>query len=91
MYFKKPIIHYLIGCNWGSNNDDLTKTFEEIALNKTGYLLDKVWTFMHAMDPTIADKDIVELLNFIDMEEDGKLNYKEFKQQFRQLQVTTNT
>jgi len=87
--FKKAIKSYLIGHKRGLSNDDLTKAFEEMDLDKSGDLsLDEVRKLMHAMDPTIAEKDIVELLKFIDVDEDGKLNYVDFKRLFRQFGAT---
>jgi len=84
--FKRAVKAYLLGNKRGLSNDDLTKAFEEADIDNSGDLsLDEVRKLMHAMDPTIAEKDIVGLLKFIDVDEDGKLNFNDFKRIFRQF------
>ena len=82
--FKKAVKAHSFGNKRGVSNDDLTKAFQEADLDQSGDLgLDEVRKLMHAMDPTIEEKDIVELMKFIDVDEDGKLNFKDFKRLFR--------
>jgi len=84
--FKRAIKSYSLLQKRGLSNDDLTEAFDEADLNKSGDLsLDEVRKLMHAMDPTIAEKDIVGLLNFVDVDQDGKINKIEFKRIFRQF------
>jgi len=84
--FKKAIKAYSLLQKRGLSNDDLTKAFEDADLSKSGDLtLDELRKLMNAMDPTIAEKDIVGLLNFVDVDQDGKMNIIEFKRIFRQF------
>jgi len=84
--FKRAIKSYSLLKKRGLSNDDLTKAFEEADLNNSGDIsLDELRKLMHAMDPTIAEKDIVGLLNFVDVDQDGKINKIEFKRIFRQF------
>jgi len=82
--FKKAVKAYSLTHKRGFSNADLTKAFQDADLDRSGDLgLDEVRKLMHAMDPTIEEKDIVELMKFIDVDEDGKINFQEFKQLFR--------
>lgn len=84
--FKRAIKSYSLLQKRGLSNDDLTDAFDEADLNKSGHLsLDQVRKLMHAMDPTIAEKDIVGLMNFVDVDQDGKISKIEFKRIFRQF------
>ena len=82
--FKKAVKAYSLTHRRGFGNEDLTKAFQDADLDQSGDLgVDEVRKIMHAMDPTIKEKDIVELMKFIDVDEDGKLNFEDFKRLFR--------
>ena len=82
--FKKAVKSFSLNNKRGFSNEDLTKAFQEADIDHSGDLgLDEVRKLMHAMDPTIKEKDIVELMKFIDSDEDGKLNFEDFKRLFR--------
>merc|ERR1712008_548959 len=84
--FKRAVKSYLLHRKRGFSNDEMIRAFEEMDTDKSGDLsLDDLRKLMHAMDPTIAEKHIVGLLNFIDVDEDGKLNFNDFKKIFRCL------
>ena len=87
--FKRAVKNHLIHKKRGLSNEDLTKAFEDADIDGSGDLsFDEVRKLMHAMDPTIAEKDIASFLKFIDVDEDGKLNFNDFKRIFRQFGVT---
>lgn len=76
-FFKKAIKKFALEHNSGFSNDDLIKAFESADTDKNGMLeLPEVRKIMHAMDPTIPEEDIVELMNFINVGENGKLSFK---------------
>ncbi len=82
--FKKAVKAYSLTHKRGFSNEDLTKAFQEADLDQSGDLgLDEVTKLMHSMDPTIEKTDIEELMKFIDVDEDGKLSFEEFKRLFR--------
>lgn len=85
---KRAVKTHLIHHKRGLSNEDLTKAFEDADIDKSGDLsLDEVRKLMHAMDPTIAEKDIISLLKFIDVDEDNKINFNDFKRMFRQFGI----
>lgn len=86
--FKRAIKGYLTGQKRGFTNDDLMKAFDEVDLDKSGYLsLDELRILMHAMDPTMSEDELVKLMKYIDVDEDGQLGTDEFKRIFRQFEL----
>ena len=82
--FKKAVKSYSLTHERGFSNKELTKAFQSADLDQSGDLgLDEIRKLMHTMDPTIKETDIVELMKFIDVDEDGKLNFVDFKRLFR--------
>jgi Ca2+-binding protein (EF-Hand superfamily) len=75
--FKKAVKKYSLEHNRGFTNDDLMKAFELADSNKCGILdYDDVKKLMHAMDPSIPETEIIELMKFIDVDKDGKLSFR---------------
>jgi len=88
--FKKAVKSYSLFKKRGLSNDDLIKAFQEADEDKDGGLsLNEIRQLMHAMDPTIPEKDIVGLLKFIDLDEDGKLSFEDFKRIFRSFEYAS--
>ena len=76
-FFKKAVKKYALEHNSGISNDDLIKAFDMADTDKNGQLeLNEVRNIMHRMDPTIPEDDIVELMNYINIGENGKLTFK---------------
>ena len=74
--FKKAVKKYALEHNRGFSNEDLIKAFELADSDKNGDLdFEEVKKIMHSMDPTIPEKDIIELMNYIDVDHDGKLSF----------------
>lgn len=75
--FKKAVKKYASEHGRGFSNDDLIKAFELADSDKNGQLeLEEVRKLMHAMDPTMPEEDILELMNYINVGEEGKLNFR---------------
>jgi hypothetical protein len=75
--FKKAVKKYSMEHNRGFTNDDLTKAFQRADSDNNGNLdIDEVRILMHAMDPSIPEAEIVELMKFIDVDADGKLSFR---------------
>ena len=88
--FKKAVKAHSLLNKRGFSNEDLIKAFHSMDTDNSGDLsLDEIRQLMHAMDPTIPENEIVELLKFIDVDEDGKLSFEDFKRLFRQFQYVT--
>jgi len=82
--FKKAVKAHSFKNRRGFSKQDMTKAFEEFDIDKSGDLsLDEIGKLMHAMDPKISERDIAMLLKYIDVDEDGKLNFEDFKRIFR--------
>lgn len=85
--FKKAVKKYSMEHNRGFTNDDLTKAFQLADADNNGTLdIDEVRKLMHAMDASIPEAEIVELMKFIDVDEDGKLSFRDFKRLFRSFE-----
>ena len=75
--FKKAVKKYSLEHNRGFTNEDLMKAFELADTNKCGILdYEDVKKLMHAMDPSIPESEIIELMKFIDVDMDGKLSFR---------------
>jgi Ca2+-binding EF-hand superfamily protein len=76
-FFKKAVKKYALEHNRGFSNADLIKAFELADTDKNGNLeLDEVRKLMHAMDPSMPEEDIVELMKYINVGEEGKLSFR---------------
>ena len=76
-FFKKAVKKYALEHNRGFSNEDLIKAFELADSDKNGKLeLEEVRKLMHAMDPTMSEEDIVDLMKYIDVGEEGKLTFR---------------
>lgn len=86
-FFKKAVKKYALEHNRGFSNADLIKAFELADTDKNGNLeLDEVRKLMHAMDPSMPEEDIVELMKYINVGEEGKLSFRDFKRLFRSFE-----
>jgi len=75
--FKKAVKKYSLEHNRGFTNEDLIKAFEQADSDNNGGLdFEEVKKLMHAMDPTMPESEIVELMKYIDVDDDGKLSFK---------------
>lgn len=88
--FKRAVKAYSLFKKRGLSNEDLIQAFQEADEDKDGGLsLSEIRQLMHAMDPTIPEKDIVGLLKFIDLDEDGTLSFEDFKRIFRSFEYAS--
>ena len=75
--FKKAVKKYSMEHNRGFTNDDLTKAFQLADADGNGILdINEIRKVMHAMDPSIPEAEIVELMKFIDVDADGSLSFR---------------
>ena len=75
--FKKAVKKYSMEHNRGFTNDDLTKAFQLADADGNGILdINEIRKVMHAMDPSIPEAEIVELMKFIDVDNDGSLSFR---------------
>ncbi|GAX12791.1 hypothetical protein FisN_15Hh270 [Fistulifera solaris] len=85
--FKKAVKAYSLSKKRGLTDDDLVKAFHESDADKSGSLnLDEVRQLMHRMDPNFPIEEIVALLKFVDVDEDGQVSFEEFRRLFRQFE-----
>ena len=85
--FKKAIKMFSLGKNRGLQNEDIVAAFHEADKDQTGHLsLDSVRDLMHTLDPTIPESEILALMLFIDVDEDGYCTLGDFKRLFRQFE-----
>lgn len=85
--FKKAVKAYSLSKKRGLTDDDLVKAFHESDADGSGSLnLDEVRQLMHRMDPNFPIEEIVALLKFVDVDEDGQVSFEEFRRLFRQFE-----
>ena len=82
--FKKAVKKINLEKRRGFGMDDLVEAFREADINNSGTLdLEEVRSIMHRLDPDFPETEIVALLKFIDLDEDGGCDLEEFKRIFR--------
>jgi Ca2+-binding EF-hand superfamily protein len=85
--FKKAVKQYSLANNRGYSDEDIVAAFHDADIDQTGMLnIDEVRLLMHRMDPNYPMEEIRALLDFVDIDGDGKISLKEFKRLFRQFE-----
>jgi CRP-like cAMP-binding protein len=85
--FKKAVKQYSLANNRGYSDKDIVAAFHEADFDRTGFLsIDEVRILMHKMDPNYPLEEIRALLDFVDIDGDGKISLEEFKRLFRQFE-----
>jgi Ca2+-binding EF-hand superfamily protein len=85
--FKKAVKQYSLANNRGYSDDDIVAAFHGADIDRTGYLnIDEVRLLMHKMDPDYPLEEIKALLDYVDIDGDGKISLEEFKRLFRQFE-----
>jgi Ca2+-binding EF-hand superfamily protein len=52
--------------------------------------MEELRQLMHSMDPTMSEDDLIKLMKYIDVDEDGQLGTDEFRRIFRQFEFKNN-
>ncbi len=82
--FKKAVKKFARDNHRSFSVAGLEQAFHDADVKRKGSLsLDELRTLFRRMDPTFPEGDIVAFLNFIDVDEDGRLDFEEFKLIFR--------
>ena len=85
--FKKAVKQYSLSKRRGLSDDDLVAAFHDADVDGTGYLdIDEIRRIMHRMDPNFPMEEIVALLKFVDVDEDGLVSLEEYVRLFRQFE-----
>lgn len=85
--FKRAVKQYSLSRNRSLSNEDLKQAFHEADTDKSGSLnLDKIRTLMHRMDPNFPMDEIIALLKYVDVDEDGLVSFEEYMRLFRQFE-----
>ena len=85
--FKKAVKAFSLERKRGLSDEDIVATFYEADLDRTGLLnISELRELMHRMDPTLPMDEIQAILDYIDIDEDGKISLEEFKRLFRQFE-----
>jgi Ca2+-binding EF-hand superfamily protein len=85
--FKKAVKQYSLANNRGYSDDDIVAAFHGADIDQTGFLnMDEVRILMHKMDPEYPMEEIKALLDYVDIDGDGKISLEEFKRLFRQFE-----
>jgi Ca2+-binding EF-hand superfamily protein len=85
--FKKAVKSYSLSKQRGLSDADLVEAFHEADIDRSGSLnLDEVRRLMHRMDPNFPMEEIVALLKFVDVDEDGLVGFEEYIRLFRQFE-----
>eukprot|EP00560_Eucampia_antarctica_P001865 CAMPEP_0197841304 /NCGR_PEP_ID=MMETSP1437-20131217/46096_1 /TAXON_ID=49252 ORGANISM="Eucampia antarctica, Strain CCMP1452" /NCGR_SAMPLE_ID=MMETSP1437 /ASSEMBLY_ACC=CAM_ASM_001096 /LENGTH=877 /DNA_ID=CAMNT_0043451031 /DNA_START=75 /DNA_END=2708 /DNA_ORIENTATION=+ len=87
---KKAVKKFSLEKKRGLTNDDLIRAFQEIGVDKSGRIsFDELRCFMNKMDPSMPDSEIVKLMDFVDVDEDGFLDFKDFTRLFRSFEFAS--
>jgi hypothetical protein len=82
--FKKAVKKFARDNHRSFSVAGLEQAFRDADVKRKGSLsLDELRTLFRRMDPNFPEGDIVAFLNFIDVDEDGRLDFEEFKMIFR--------
>jgi hypothetical protein len=82
--FKKAVKKFARDNHRSFSVAGLEQAFRDADVKRKGSLsLDELRTLFRRMDPNFPEGDIVAFLNFIDVDEDGRLDFEEFKLIFR--------
>jgi hypothetical protein len=82
--FKKAVKKFARDNHRSFSVSGLEQAFQDADVKRKGSLsLDELRTLFRRMDPNFPEGDIVAFLNFIDVDEDGRLDFEEFKLIFR--------
>jgi len=85
--FKRAVKQFSLETNRGLSDDDIVAAFHNADEDNSGYLsVEDVRRIMHRMDPKFPMSEIHELMKFVDVDEDGRVDIHEFKQIFRQFE-----
>ncbi|VEU41222.1 unnamed protein product [Pseudo-nitzschia multistriata] len=85
--FKRAVKQFSLETNRGLTDDDIVAAFHNADEDNSGYLsVEDVRRIMHRMDPEFPISEIHELMKFVDVDEDGRVDIHEFKQIFRQFE-----
>mmetsp|Transcript_8130 Transcript_8130/g.18014 ORF Transcript_8130/g.18014 Transcript_8130/m.18014 type:complete len:290 (+) Transcript_8130:1038-1907(+) len=85
--FKRAVKQFSLETNRGLSDDDIVAAFHNADEDNSGYLsVEDVRRIMHRMDPKFPMSEIHELMKFVDVDEDGRVDIIEFKQIFRQFE-----
>ena len=82
--FKKAIKKLALDMKRGLTFKDVEAAFYDADTDRTGSLsLDELRDLFKRMDPDFPDEDIVAFLKYMDLDEDGRIGFDEFKLIFR--------
>jgi CRP-like cAMP-binding protein len=85
--FKKAVKAYSLEKKRGLSDDDIVAAFYDADIDKSGTLsLEEVRRIMHRMDPKFPMSEIMALLKYVDVNEDGQMTLEAFKRLFRQFE-----
>jgi len=85
--FKRAVKQFSLETNRGLSDDDIVAAFHNADEDNSGYLsVEDVRRIMHRMDPKFPMSEIHQLMKFVDVDEDGRVDVDEFKQIFRQFE-----
>ena len=85
--FKRAVKQFSLETNRGLSDDDIVAAFHNADEDNSGYLsVEDVRRIMHRMDPKFPMSEIHQLMKFVDVDEDGRVDLHEFKQIFRQFE-----
>jgi hypothetical protein len=85
--FKKAVKSYSLSRKRSLGNEDLVIAFHEADMDKSGSLnFDEIRGLMHQMDPDFPVDEIIALLKFVDVDEDGAVSFEEYMRLFRQFE-----
>jgi len=80
--FQKALV-FAIKKSFPTKEDELREAFHAVDYNKSGQIdLSDVALMLKNMDSTFSDKDIAEILNSLDLDESGSIQWGEFKRVF---------
>lgn len=80
--FQKALV-FATNKSFPTKVDELRTAFLAADYNQSGRIdLSDVAVMLRKMDPTFTDKDIAEILNSLDLDDDGAVEWEEFKRVF---------
>jgi CRP-like cAMP-binding protein len=80
--FQKALV-YATNKSFPTKVEELRRAFQAADYNHSGRIdLSDVAVMLRKMDPSFTDKDIAEILNSLDLDDDGAVEWEEFKRVF---------